>query len=124
MALRAPLVIACLAILLTAGGSPLAADSRWDRGGERGRHGEPAIIVEPTIDLTRPRRPDRNAPDVMMANIEGCAANGVRFFVDCLRGRASPIAIRRLEECLRSESIPEDLAEVAACLPGLGPYRN
>lgn len=123
MAFRVPVPIVCLAALLAAEGSLLAADGRsmGGRPGEGHRWRDPGIIIEPNIDLSRPRQPDRNSPDLMMANIEACSANGVPTFVDCLRGNASPVAIRRLEACLRSESIPEDLGEVAACLPGLSP---
>lgn len=129
MAFRVSAPLVCLAAFLAAGGSVLATDGRGggSRPGEGGRPGDgprwrdPGIIIEPNIDLSRPRQPDRNSPDVMMANIEACSANGVPTFVDCLRGSASPVAIRRLEACLRSESIPEDLGEVAACLPGLSP---
>ena len=130
MAKRLQILAVCVAALLTVGGSPLGAEggqsggTSWgdrDSGPRNGRdrrgQDRPAILIEPSIDLSRPRQPDRNAPQTVMANIEACAADGVRLFVDCLRGRASPVTIRRLEACLRSESIPEDLGEVAACLP-------
>lgn len=132
MALRPSIVMVCVAALLAAGGSRLAAESGRGHGnswgdrpsgsgnwGNRPGRERGGIVIEPYIDLdlSRRREPDRNAPDVMMANIEGCAADGVRLFVDCLRGRASPVAIRRLEACLRSESIPDDLRRVSACLP-------
>ena len=132
MALRVPILAFCVAALLAVGMSSLGAESNrglgnsWgDRNpgsgkwGDRPRRDRGGIVVEPYIDLdlSRRREPDRNAPDVMMANIESCAADGVRLFVDCLRGRASPVAIRRLEACLRSESIPDDLRRVSACLP-------
>lgn len=123
MVRRIPVPVLCLAALLATSGSLLATDGRRHGGSPGDRHGDrgPAIYIEPSIDLSRPRQPDRNAPEVMMANIEACAADGVRSFVACLRGRASPVAIRRLEACLRSESIPEDLGEVAACLPRSAP---
>ena len=130
MAERLPILAMCVAALLVAGGSPLAAEGSRGSGnswgerpsgsgnwGSRPGRDRGGIVIEPYIDLSRPRQPDRNAPETMMANIEACAADGVRLFVECLRGRASPVAIRRLEACLRSESIPEDLREVAACLP-------
>ena len=122
MAERLPILAMCGAALLAAaaGASPLGAESGRGLGnswGDRPGRERGGIVIEPYIDLSRPRQPDRNAPETMMANIEACAADGVRLFVECLRGRASPVAIRRLEACLRSESIPEDLGEVAACLP-------
>ncbi|AHB50402.1 hypothetical protein W911_16075 [Hyphomicrobium nitrativorans NL23] len=131
MAERLPILALCVAALLAVSGSPLGAEggrgnsNSWgDRNpgsnsGHRPGRERGGLVIEPYIDLdlSRPRQPDRNAPETMMANIEGCAADGVRLFVDCLRGRASPVAIRRLEACLRSESIPDDLRRVSACLP-------
>lgn len=121
MSQRFPARLSCVAALLAMGWAAVA-DGRGFGGhpGGGNGHGRPAVVVEPSIDLSRPRRPDRNAPDVIMANIEACASDGVRLFVACLRGRASPVAIRRLEACLRSETIPDDLGEVAACLPRPG----
>lgn len=122
MAQRVPALALCLAVLLSAGGLAVAADGRGSgrQAGEGHGRSRPALVIEPSIELSRPRKPDRDAPEIMMANIEACAAEGVHLFVACLRGRASPVAIRRLEACLRSDSIPEDLGQVAACLPPAG----
>ena len=78
---------------------------------------DPAIVIEPNIDLSRSRKPDPNTPDVVMGEVQQCSAAGVSSFVDCLRGNYGPVMIRRLEACVASETIPEDLSRVAACLP-------
>lgn len=95
-----------------------ALAERPDAAGRDQRHRDrPAIVIEPNIDLSRPRKPDPNAPDVIMGEVEQCSAAGVRSFVDCLRGNYRPVMIRRLEACVASETIPDDLSRVAACLP-------
>jgi hypothetical protein len=78
---------------------------------------DPSIVIEPNIDLSRSRKPDPNTPDVIMGEVQQCHAAGVHAFVDCLRGNYGPVMIRRLEACVASETIPEDLTRVAACLP-------
>lgn len=93
---------------------PAAGDERPGRGW---RHGDgPSIVIEPQIDLTR-RRPAADEPGVILADVEVCARAGVRSFVDCLRGNHRSVTIRRLEACVASETIPDDLGRVAACLP-------
>jgi hypothetical protein len=90
------------------------SDVRPDRPG---RHGGPSIFIEPNIDLSRKQRPDVETPQFIMAELDGCMAQGVRLFVDCLRSNHSSVMIRRLESCLQSETIPDDPARVLACLP-------
>jgi hypothetical protein len=110
-------------VLLSAAGASADPGRGWDRpGGNRpgdgsghGRRG--GIIVEPYIDLSRPRKPDTDDPEYIMAEVGNCAAAGVRLFVDCLRDNHGSIMIRRLEACLRSETIPDDLDRVRFCLP-------
>lgn len=94
----------------------LAADDRRDPRDDGRRHGGPNILIEPNIDLTRPRV-DVDAPEFIMDEVGRCAAAGVRSFVDCLRPNHSSVMIRRLEACVRSETIPDDPQRVAACLP-------
>jgi hypothetical protein len=107
---------ACLA-------APLGAGDRGDgRGGDWRRPGGPNITVEPYIDLSRPRQPNVDAPEFVMAEIGRCNAAGIRLFVDCLRQNHTAIMIRRLEACVQSETIPDDPQRVAACIP-LAPQR-
>lgn len=117
MAMQAnPLIMALLAACCATSGA--AADRREERPGESdGRHGRPNITVEPYIDLSRPPRPNVDTPDFIMAEIGRCNAAGIRLFVDCLRDNHGSIMIRRLEACVRSETIPDDPQRVAVCLP-------
>jgi hypothetical protein len=115
-----PLVLSIL--LAVAWTLPLAAGGRdWGRGdgggdGDGRRHGRPDILIEPNIDLSRPR-PNPDAPEFVMAEVRGCAQAGIRSFVDCLRANHSSVMIRRLEACVNSETIPDDPQRVLACLP-------
>lgn len=114
-----PLVLSIL--LVVAWTLPLAAGGRdWGRGegggGDGRRHGGPDILIEPNIDLSRPR-PNPDAPEFVMAELRGCAQAGIRSFVDCLRANHSSVMIRRLEACVNSETIPDDPQRVQACLP-------
>lgn len=98
--------------------APLAAlDRREGRPAEAGRHGRPQVTIEPYVDLSRRERVNRDAPEAVMAEIGECARTGVRLFVDCLRPNHGPVMIRRLEACVRSETIPDDPRRVEACLP-------
>jgi len=123
---------AILGLVLSVGfQSPLdAAD--WRRGDapdrpgrDRPEHGDrdtdrpggPRISVEPYIDLSREPRPNVDEPGYIMAELQGCVAQGIRLFVDCLRPNHGSVMIRRLESCLRSETIPDDPGRVLACLP-------
>lgn len=100
-----------------AGGERPGRDRPDERPGRPGRHDGPSILIEPNIDLSRKQRPDVNAPNFIMAELDGCVAQGVRLFVDCLRANHSSVMIRRLEACLKSETIPDDPRRVLACLP-------
>lgn len=88
-----------------------------DRPGHDRPNRRPGVIIEPNIFISRERRPDVDAPQFIMAEIEGCASRGVRLFVDCLRQNHGSVMIRRLEACVRSEAIPDNPREVEACLP-------
>jgi len=111
-----PLVLSVLLAALAA--APLAASDREeDRRGDGRRHGGPNIIIEPEIDLSRRSRPQTDNPDFIMAEIGRCHAAGIRLFVDCLRPNHGAIMIRRLEACVRSETIPDDRQRVALCIP-------
>jgi hypothetical protein len=87
--------------------------------GDGRRHGGPDVFVQPYIDLdlSRQSRPNVDAPEFIMAEIGRCANAGVRSFVDCLRPNHGAVMIRRLEDCVQSETIPDDPSRVAACLP-------
>lgn len=87
-----------------------------DNGG-RDRPGGPSIYIEPNIDISRTPRPNTDTAEFIMAEIGRCASFGVRPFVDCLRQNHSSVVIRRLEACVGSESIPDDLRRVMPCLP-------
>lgn len=104
-----------MAVLLATASPALAADPGADAQGGR-RPGGPAVIVEPTIVIGRMPRPDPDAPERVMAALRRCVADGQPVIVDCLRASHGSILIRRLEDCLRSETIPEDPTEVEACL--------
>lgn len=108
------LMLVVAAVASTTG--PLAAQdrNRPDTGDRRGR---PQISIEPYIDLSRPERPNPDAPKAVMAELGQCARAGVRSFVDCLRPNHGPVMIRRLEACVQSETIPDDPRRVEACLP-------
>lgn len=112
-----PLVLSALLVAVAAG--TLSAADRGD--GPRGdrRHRGADIIIEPNIDLSRPPRPNVDAPDFIMAEVSRCDAAGVRLFVDCLRQNHTSIMIRRLEACVGSETIPDELQRVAVCLPSV-----
>ncbi|MGE0025417.1 MAG: hypothetical protein AB7S70_17480 [Hyphomicrobium sp.] len=111
-----PLALSLLLAALATG--PAMA---WDRGGDRPgddrRRGGPNIVIEPEIDLSRRSRPNTDDPDFIMAEIGRCHAAGIQSFVDCLRPNHGAIMIRRLEACVRSETIPDDRQRVALCIP-------
>jgi hypothetical protein len=117
-----------LTLVLTSGlAQPLAAaDGRGGGGGRGGeaegwrRHGGPNIVIEPYIDLNRRPKPNVDTPEFIMAELNRCMTAGVVLFVDCLRQNHSSVMIRRLEACVRSESIPDDPGRVLACLPPAG----
>jgi hypothetical protein len=110
------LMLATAAFIGCAG--PLAAlDRRPEHAGDGGRHARPEVRIEPYVDLSRRKRPDRDAPEAVMADLGQCARAGVRLFVDCLRPNHGPVMIRRLEACVGSDSIPDDPRRVEACLP-------
>jgi hypothetical protein len=88
-----------------------------DGGRDGWRHGGPNVSIEPYIDLSRPERPDVDAPEFIMAEIGRCSNAGLLSFVDCLRPNHGSVMIRRLEACVQSETIPDDLRRVEACLP-------
>lgn len=110
----------------------LAGSTGWlaaaDRGGDdrrgdwRRRDGGPNIVVEPYIDLSRPQQPNTDDPAFVMAEVRRCNAAGIQLFVDCLRQNHSSIMIRRLEACVGSETIPDELQQVSVCVP-LAPPR-
>ena len=111
-------VLAAAMTLLSAGSAPADPNWRPDRPGDH--HGRPdrrGVTVEPYIVITRPPRPNTDDPQLIMAEVQTCAASGILLFVDCLRGNHGSIMIRKLEACLQSETIPENLAEVRPCLP-------
>jgi hypothetical protein len=115
MAMQAKTYLGASILLLAA--LPALAEHPGDGGRDPRRHGRPTIVIEPNIDLSRRDKPDTDAPDVIMAEVSQCSATGIRLFVDCLRGNFRPVMIRRLEACVASETIPDDLTRVAACLP-------
>lgn len=106
------------ALLAASGAAPLGATDRGPgRHGDDWRRGGPNVVIEPYIDLSRPQRPDVDAPEFIMAEIGRCANAGLLSFVDCLRPNHGSVMIRRLEDCVQSETIPDDLRRVEACLP-------
>jgi hypothetical protein len=102
--------------------APLCAtEGRGGRDPDRWqRHGGPNIYIEPNIDLSRRPKPNVDAPEFIMAELDRCMTAGVRAFVDCLRQNHSSVMIRRLEACVRSETIPDEPGRVLACLPPAG----
>jgi hypothetical protein len=113
---RALMLSAFLAAVCAA---PLAA-AEGRGGGERGpgmgnRWGAD-ILIEPNLDLSKPK-PNPDKPEFVMAELQRCVTAGVTTFVDCLRQNHGSIMIRRLEACVRSETIPDDPGRVEACIP-------
>lgn len=116
MQARIPAVL-LLQLVAVIAAAPLAADERRPDHPSRSRgQGAPSIVIEPEVFIDGRRQPEARTPDDVMADIEACVAAGVRLFVDCLRHSHGSIMIRRLEACLRSETIPDDPAEVEACV--------
>lgn len=125
MVMQAKALMICAVAVLAVAGSPLFADDRGrpERGDPEGRgHGGPNMIIEPNIDLSRRDRPNVDSPQFIMDEIGTCARAGMRSFVDCLQANHSSVMIRRLQACVRSETIPDEPERVAACLPP-GPVR-
>ncbi len=112
-----------LVVAIAAGSvDPLWAGDRHSDRPDRGgwdRRNDPSIFIEPQLDLNRPR-PNYDTPEVVMAELQRCASFGVQSFVDCLRDNHSSVMIRRLEACVNSETIPDDLRRVMPCLPMSG----
>lgn len=109
------------ALLLASWTGSLAAG---DRGGDRrgdwrrpGGNGGPNVFIEPYVDLSQPQQPNTDDPAFVMAEVRRCDAAGIQLFVDCLRQNHPAIMIRRLEACVGSETIPEDLQQVSVCVP-------
>jgi hypothetical protein len=133
MVMQAKVISICVAMLAVCGPSQLGAQDQSpggqsrshdqsrpgdrDRPGRPGRHDGPNIFIEPNIDLSRRQRPNVDTPQFIMAELEGCTAQGIRLFVDCLRANHSSVMIRRLEACLQSETIPDDPRRIPPCLP-------
>jgi hypothetical protein len=115
MAMQARTYLGALILVLAT--LPVLAEQMGDGRRDRRDRDSPSIVIEPNLDLSRREKPDTNAPDVIMAEVAQCSAAGVLLFIDCLRGNFRPVMIRRLEACVASETIPEDLSRVAACLP-------
>lgn len=119
-----------LAMLLASPAGPLAAADRgdgsrgeWrrpDRGGgdwSRPDRGGPNVYIEPYIDLSPQQQPNTDDPSFVMAEVGRCHAAGIQLFVDCLRQNHTAIMIRRLEACVGSETIPDELQRVSLCVP-------
>lgn len=60
--------------------------------------------------------PRASLADETIDRLGRCRAAGVTSMVDCLRNWMSSVTIRRLEACIRSETIPHEQDEVRACL--------
>jgi hypothetical protein len=82
--------------------------------GEEGDH-RPVVVLPPPAPPPPPG-PMPDAADQVIQELGECLAHGTTQLVDCLRQNHDSVTIRRLEACLRSESIPEDARDVRACL--------
>lgn len=86
--------------------------------------GAPPLIIEPHVGLpphALPPGAPPPPPHALMAHLGACLAAGIDLMVDCLRDRLSSVEIRRLESCVRSETIPQDRPDdVRACVQALG----
>lgn len=79
--------------------------------------------TEKDPDIVIPMPPGPPPPDAgfdladqILEELSRCLADGMTQIVDCLRENHSSVSIRRLEACLRSESIPQEADGVRACL--------
>jgi hypothetical protein len=79
-----------------------------------GKAGEKPSVVVPPPPIPAPGPP--LAADQIVEEFGRCLAYGTTSILECLRQNHSSVSIRRLEACLRSETIPEDATEVHACL--------
>lgn len=122
MVMQGKLPILSALLVASWAGSLAAGDRGGDRGGDWRRPDGPNVFIEPYIDLSQPQRPNTDDPSFVMAEIGRCHAAGIPLFVDCLRQNHTALMIRRLEACVGSEAIPEDLQRVSVCVP-LSPPR-
>ena len=86
----------------------------------QGRGRNDPLVVVPAPPPPPPPEALPDPVDEVLQELGECAANGVMQIVDCLRQNHNSVMIRRLEACLRSETIPRDGNEVRACLAGGG----
>jgi hypothetical protein len=88
---------------------------RWDRGrgGELGRDVE--VTVPIPLDGQRPQSQAELTKQIV-GEFSECLAYGTDLILDCLRQNHDSVTIRKLQACLRSDIIPQDPAEVQACL--------
>lgn len=93
---------------------PGSRGGHWGSGNwGRGRGVEVAV----PIPLDRPREQSQvELTQQIVGEFGECLANGTDLILDCLRQNHNSVTIRRLEACLRSETIPQDPGEVQACL--------
>jgi hypothetical protein len=83
----------------------------------RGRKGwEKDVIVQPEFYGPGDGPDDLSPADQVMAELADCIAGGTTLLVPCLRQNHRSVSIRRLEACLRSDSIPSDGNRVRDCL--------
>lgn len=119
MAMQAKVLMMLVVAIAAGGADPLLAGDRPGQRPDRGgwdRRNNPSIYIEPELDLNRPR-PNTDTPEFVMAELQRCTSFGVQSLVDCLRDNHSSVMIRRLEACVNSETIPDDLRRVMPCLP-------
>lgn len=76
----------------------------------------PPIVIAPPAPALSPALARQARIDQILAELGQCLAGGVILMVDCLRPTHSSVEIRRLEACIRSETIPLQSGDVRACL--------
>lgn len=92
-------------------GQPHYGDPAYGYGGS-----SEAVPVPYHVMPHPPPEPILTPPQQMLADLGRCHALGITSLVDCLRDRHSSVAIRRLETCIRSSTVPEVPDEARACL--------
>jgi len=87
---------------------------------QRGRgRDDPVVVIPPPAGPPPPEALPDPVEEVIQ-ELAQCLAHGTTMLVDCLRQNHNSVMIRRLEACLRSETIPADGNEVRQCLAARG----
>jgi hypothetical protein len=86
----------------------------------RGRGRDDPVVVIPPPSGPPPPEARLDPVEEVLLELAECVAHGTTMLVDCLRQNHNSVMIRRLEACLRSETIPADGNDVRQCLAAGG----